>query len=241
MLRCLALWATLSLAACVAQAQQGAAAIVAQIVDLVTQRPIAGAELVLAGGRRSTTTDSAGQGEFPGLSAGVHILQARAVGYAPGSSMMELKPAEVHHVRIALKPLAYDLPPVVVPGEQPEFPRRFTDFEHRRERRMGTFITREDIERRNPRSLADLLQSVRGIREVCSGVYDCSITMARSPNCPPTYFVDGRESSVFPAGTTPTKDIYGIEIYLGPSETPAEFLGAGSGCGVIAIWTKSAP
>jgi carboxypeptidase family protein len=233
--------AALSLGAQVAQSQQGTATLVVYIVDLATQRPVPGAEVILVGGRRSITSDSAGQGEFGGLATGVHILQVRAVGYAAGSSMMELGRAEVHKARVELKPLAYELPPVVVPGEQRSIPRRFAEFERRRQQRMGTFITREDIDRRDPRSLADLLQSVRGIREVCTGVYACSVTMARSPNCLPAYFVDGRESNLFPAGTTPTKDIYGIEVYLGPSETPAEFLGTGSGCGVIAIWTKSAP
>ena len=40
---------------------------------------------------------------------------------------------------------------------------------------------------------------------------------------------------------TPPKDIKGVEIYRGSSETPGEFTGSNSACGVIAIWTKSSP
>jgi hypothetical protein len=232
---------TLCLGVSSAQAQRATATVVVHVVDLATQGPIAGAEVILLGTRLSAKSDSAGRSQFTGLTKGVHLLQVRAVGYAAGSSMMDLGRTQVFEVRVELQPLSYELPPIVVPGERLASPKRFADFERRRERGMGTFITREDITRRNPRSLADLLQSVRGVREVCSGVYDCSVTMARSPNCLPAYFVDGRESNVFPAGTTPTKDIYGIEVYLGPSETPGEFLGTGSACGVIAIWTNSAP
>ena len=37
---------------------------------------------------------------------------------------------------------------------------------------------------------------------------------------------------------TPISDVYGIEIYRGPGEVPAEFGGSNAACGVIAIWTK---
>jgi outer membrane receptor for ferrienterochelin and colicin len=34
------------------------------------------------------------------------------------------------------------------------------------------------------------------------------------------------------------EEITAIEIYRGPSETPAAFGGADSACGVIVVWTK---
>jgi CarboxypepD_reg-like domain/TonB-dependent Receptor Plug Domain len=224
-----------------AHAQQGAASIRIQVVDRVTQHPIAGVELKLLGSPLSTATDSSGNAEFTGLASGGYAIQAHAIGYGAGSSVIEVRTGEVGKVRLELQPVSVKLTPVVVEGKRDKESARFADFERRREHKMGTFVTREDIERRDARSLADLLQSVGGIREVCTGVYDCRVSMARTPTCLPVYFVDGRESSVFPAGTTPTRDIYGIEIYYGPAQTPAEFLGSTSGCGVIAIWTKSSP
>jgi hypothetical protein len=40
---------------------------------------------------------------------------------------------------------------------------------------------------------------------------------------------------------TPIRDVYGIEIYRGPSEVPGEFSGSNAMCGVIVMWTKSRP
>ena len=66
--------------------------------------------------------------------------------------------------------------------------------------------------------------------------------MVRSPpGCYPQYFLDGTESTPYFARNTPPQDVQGVEIYRGSSETPGEFIGSNSGCGVIAIWTKSAP
>jgi hypothetical protein len=35
--------------------------------------------------------------------------------------------------------------------------------------------------------------------------------------------------------------VYGIEVYRGSGEIPAEFGGSTAGCGVIVMWTKSRP
>jgi len=66
--------------------------------------------------------------------------------------------------------------------------------------------------------------------------------MVRSPpGCYPQYYLDGQESTAYFARHTPPHDVRGVEIYRGASETPGEFQNSNSGCGVIAIWTKSAP
>jgi len=79
------------------------------------------------------------------------------------------------------------------------------------------------------------------VQQVCI-TNDCIAKMVRAPpGCYPQYFLDGRESTPYFARNTPPHDIQGIEIYRGGSEIPGEFGGSGSGCGVIAIWTKSYP
>jgi TonB-dependent receptor-like protein len=106
---------------------------------------------------------------------------------------------------------------------------------------MGYFLTQEQIERSGAASLVDVLVTVRGVEQVCL-TNDCVAKMVRSPpGCYPQYYLDGNESTSYFARLTPPHDVKGVEIYRGSSETPGEFQGSNSGCGVIAIWTKSSP
>jgi len=171
---------------------------------------------------------------------GHYLLEVSAPGYSPEAWRIKLRDGKTLEHVFELEP-AYELPGVVVEGKRPPSDARFADFERRRHSGTGYFITQEQIERSRAATLVDVLARVRGIEQVCTA-NDCLAKMVRSPpGCLPQYFLDGHESTPYFARHTPPRDIRGIEIYRGSSETPAEFLGTNSGCGVIAIWTKSAP
>jgi hypothetical protein len=196
---------------------------------------------MLANTALATSTDSAGRFVFADLDAGVVEIEIRAVGYAPGTWRASLKPHHVLTHDFELERLPVELPEVVVKGKGPLHVRRFADFERRRQAGMGAFLTEEHIERANTASLVDVLVTVRGVQQVCLA-NQCVAKMVRSPpGCYPQYFLDGHESSAYFARLTPPQDVKGVEIYRGSSETPGEFQGSNSGCGVIVIWTKSSP
>ena len=214
-------------------------AITGQIVASETGAPIKGATVQMMGTRMAATTDSMGRFALTGLPPGPVMLEARAVGYATGNWRLTLRPGQVIDHQFDLDLLAYELPEVTV--EAKKAARRFADFERRRQSGMGYFITKEQIERASPTNLIDILVTVRGVQQVCI-TNDCFAKMVRAPpGCYPQYFLDGRESTPYFARNTPPHDIQGIEIYRGGSEIPGEFGGSSSGCGVIAIWTKSYP
>jgi len=213
-------------------------AILGQVVARDSHEPIRRAQVTVSDSKLTTTTDSSGRFTFTGLAPGVHTLEIRAVGYAPATWSLTLAPRQALTHVFELTLLAYQLPEVVV---KEKGLRRFAGFERRRQAGIGYFLTREQIERRDPATLVDVLVMVRGVQQVCLS-NDCIAKMVRSPpGCYPQYFVDGRESTSYFARNTPPHDIEGIEIYRGSSETPGEFLGSNSGCGVIAIWTRAAP
>ena len=215
------------------------AAVTGQVVASETRAPIKGATVEVMGTRLAATTDSTGRFTLPRLPPGLVMLEVRAVGYASGNWRLTLKPGQVIEHRFDLDLLAYELPEVVV--EARKAARRFADFERRRASGMGYFITKEQIEHANALTLIDILATVRGVQQVCI-TNDCIAKMARSPpGCYPQYFLDGRESTAYFARNTPPHDIQGIEVYRGGAEIPGEFSGTNSGCGVIAIWTKSYP
>src|SRR6266702_6688588 len=216
-------------------------AIVGELAAQDTHEPIRRAQVSLAGTALATTTDSAGRFTLTDLDAGIFMIEIRAVGYAPGTWRASLKPHQVLTHHFELERLPIELPEVVVKGKGPLSVRRFADFERRRQSGMGAFLTQERIERANTASLVDVLATVRGVQQVCIA-NQCVAKMVRSPaGCYPQYYLDGHESSTYFARLTPPQDVKGVEIYRGSSETPGEFQGSNSGCGVIAIWTKSAP
>ncbi len=127
-------------------------------------------------------------------------------------------------------------------------------YQRRLETGLGTYITREDVERRNPGLVTDLLRDVPGLVVTSSGSgLRPVVEMARSAGkkCGTQIFVDGfllnRRSATIP-GAPPADfriddavspaSVEGIEIYRGLSTVPPEFLNPDAECGVIAIWTR---
>jgi hypothetical protein len=216
-------------------------ALAGQVTSTGSHQPISGARVTIMDTRVATTTDSAGRFAITGLRAGVFMIEIGAIGYAKGSWRVTLTRRHVLTHGFDLDPLPFELPEVVVRAKQPPFARRFADFERRRQAGMGAYVTQEQIERSNPTTLIDILVSIRGVQQVCI-TNDCVAKMVRSPpGCYPQYYLDGQESTSYFARHTPPHDVRGVEVYRGASETPGEFQGSNSGCGVIAIWTKSAP
>jgi len=209
-----------------------------QVVTRVTGEAVPGARVVVET-RDTVGVDSAGRFELT-RESGRYTLEIAAVGYSPGTWRINLHDGKTLEHVFELDP-AYELPGVVVEAKPSSIGRRFSDFERRRHAGMGYFLTKEQIERINPTSLVDVLVTVRGVEQVCIS-NNCVAKMVRSPpGCYPQYFLDGNESTPYFARNTPPQDIQGIEVYRGSAETPGEFIGSNSGCGVIAIWTKSAP
>ena len=120
---------------------------------------------------------------------------------------------------------------------------------------MGQYITRADIEKRQPPAVTDLLATVPGVRlESSSGtglrrVVYLTRALTGPRDCPAQIFIDGfllqrgnPFSNVDPGFTiddvVSPDAIEGIEIYRGLSTVPAEFLTPLAHCGVVAIWTR---
>lgn len=209
-------------------------------IDAQTGMPIVGASITIPVLSRAVVSDEGGHFLHSPLEAGSYVVQVHALGYIPSAKAFDLTTGQsVTHV-FQLTTIPPVLPNVVVSGHPGSVGRRFEDFDRRRALKRGQFLTRAEIEARNAVNLSDLIQTMRGIRTECAG-FTCIVETSRSTHgCRPAFFVDGRMSTTF-GPTTPVRDIEGIEVYLGPSEIPAEYLGPDSGCGAIGIWTKSSP
>ena len=219
---------------------QSSGSIAGITIDAQTGMPIVGASITIPTLSRSVNSDDAGHFLQSALDAGSYVVQVHAVGYIPSAMAFDIATGQgvTHTFQLTTVPAV--LSNVVVKGNGASVGRRFEDFDRRRAQGRGQFLTRAQIQSRSAINLSDLLQTMRGIRTDCVG-FTCRVETSRSAHgCSPAYFVDGRMSTTF-GPTTPVNDIQGLEVYLGPSETPAEYLGPESGCGVIGIWTISSP
>jgi hypothetical protein len=124
-------------------------------------------------------------------------------------------------------------------------------FERRRRSGLGTYLTREQLLRRNPRTVPEALRGVvgllideRGVRALRPG-FGMKDGSNQETGCYPAVFVDGTRTPPFisPFGALVPDELAAVEWYRGVGMTPPEFTGSGgtdegAGCGALAVWTQ---
>jgi len=118
------------------------------------------------------------------------------------------------------------------------------DFDERKARGNGIFVTRADILARNPLRLSDLLRDKRGVRlvRVANNYYGVRFA-AHSGSfrpCAPSMWIDGQLAPGMEIDDLLPNDIQAIELYETFASVPAEFAPRSSTvpCGTIVIWTR---
>jgi TonB-dependent starch-binding outer membrane protein SusC len=215
-------------------------------------RPLANAQVLVAGTALHTLSQRDGRFRLNGVPSGSQSLEAHFVGYRKLQLTVELE--RDHMVRVDL---VMELEPV--PVEEIEatalsaLPGEIQGFYERRSRGSGHFFTREQIDKMRAHVLTDVLRRVPGVQIVSvNGRFGNSqnVQIGRSVNstgyrtCPVVFYMNG---SPFPVGAEmginafvrPT-DIAALEVYSGASSIPPQFNSSshGSRCGVIVIWTR---
>lgn len=211
-----------------------------RVIDDETGEPVAEAT-VRVKGSPLLSADSLGRFEVTGLAGGEIEVEIQALGFVRGRWKFNLMDGQILDQTFAMEFSGEKLPEVVVTARAQRLAPRYADFERRRDRGLGAYFRWEEIKARGFNTVGDALRTVRGVRIVCDQRrFECQAYMARTLNCPPQWWIDGTNVQSF-TENQPIRDIYGIEIYRGPSEIPAEFTGSNSGCGAIVMWTKSRP
>lgn len=217
------------------------AALRGRVIDSELGHAVASAVVRIKSGPPAITTDTLGRFEALGLPVGDAEITVEAVGYEEGIFTVHLAAGDTVNGVFPLNFTGYRLAPVVVEARAEQLAPRYLDFERRRESGQGAYIRWDEIAKKGYGSVGDALHVVRGVRVSCNQeTFECFVFMARTPYCQPTWWIDGVQVYSFQENT-PIRDIYGIEVYRGPGEVPAEFTGSTAACGVIVIWTKSRP
>jgi hypothetical protein len=212
------------------------------VVDRQSDAPVPGARIYLldpaTGARRaSVASDSAGAFTLPPVPQGSYGLHVERIGYQPVSDSLTLVQGDEEDLTIYLVPEAIDLEPMVVrvPRTVAYYMRHF---ESRRATGSGTFITRDQIERRRARQTSELLHSLGGVRVQYSTRGEASLFVRGT--CRPQVYIDGvaiHQSVSIDMAVLPD-DIEGMEVYSNAS-MPAQYASLGA-CAAILVWTRPA-
>lgn len=206
--------------------------------------PVQGARVTLDDGHHASITNARGEAALRRVNPGRYTLEVQRIGYGVHRVAIDV-PAAGLAVPVTLTADPVEVAEVVV--EAPEWGRRLLDtqgFYERKRSEIGTFITREDIQRENPRSLAHMLRRFGRMRVQSADFSRTAPVSGRNyyrPNtgrCVPMIFLDGVEAEGFDLDNLDPENVQGIEVYRGASEVPPAFNRSAGLCGAVVIWTR---
>jgi len=218
--------------------QAQTATIIVTVIDS-TATSLPGAIVELTGTSYRGTTDATGR-LILRIAPGKYSISIRHLGYAELKAPLATS-AGVSDWLYTLVPATTTLQKVVVKASELKPDRyagttRFDAFYRRRAQGLGTFLTRETIDKRNAQKSEDLLR-MAGVQIRYRG----STPFAQFPRCDQVnVYIDGIRShdgfrdffSLSPL------DIEAMEVYHGLATVPPEFSPEPNDCAAIVVWTR---
>jgi len=216
--------------------------LVGTVLDQQTREPISAARIVLldlatSGQLAAAASDATGGFALPPFAPGIYGLRVELLGYRTVRDSVTLGVGEDEVLDVYLVPEAVDLEPLLVrvPRTTAYYMRAF---EQRRARGSGTFITREQIERRRGSRTSELLHALAGVRVMYGRQGEAALFVRGT--CRPQVYVDGvaihQGASIDMAVLG--DDIEGMEVYSNATIPPQ--YASQSACAAILIWTRPA-
>lgn len=181
-------------------------------------------------------SDSIGFFRLPAPEAGSYRIRATRIGFAEIIVPIELGEKEIVEVELRMAEEAIPLRPLIVTArreiEWGTLDVFYDRMARNRERGVGWFFTRADIERRVDTQVPFFLHSVPGVFLSANAKY---VQMRhRGEFCSPRIFVDGFERG---AGDIQMMDLEGIEVYRGRFEQISGHFP--NDCGTIFYWRRT--
>jgi CarboxypepD_reg-like domain/TonB-dependent Receptor Plug Domain len=213
------------------------------VIDSAGRAPVSFADIGIVALHLITRADSLGRFTLKPVPKGQVELSARRVGYEPQRQTILLTGGSADSVLVVMVPQPEVLSTVAVSEGERRRRQMVEGFYARRARGIGSYITREDLETRHARVPTDAL-NMPGISLVHTR-YGTSVrfvgTSSVRRDCAPLLWIDGQRAPNMELDDIPVNDIEGIELYHGPSTTPAQFWQgnmSNSACGTIVVWSR---
>ena len=213
------------------------------VLDSTTQTRVVGATLMVYEGRKvlaDLKTDSTGRFDIPVEPKSSLVLQVTALGYDPYTIRLQ---SSMPPFAVRMKAAPVSVEGVTATAERRDPQLDLTGFYHRKRAEIGTFITPEEIRKRDPRRISDLFHTVAGARIVQRGagfeVVSRRFSSGQRATCLPAIYLDnmlvgrGNLDNIVPA-----EDLLAVEAYMSAARIPPQYGGSNAACGVILLWTR---
>lgn len=219
------------------------------VIAAASNRPLSNAEVTFDG-TGAVRTNALGQFALSDAPLGTRSLEVRAVGYYPEHRTIDvLDGMAPQRLVLSTMKAVLDTVRIRAAGGNADL----AAFESRRRTLgTGTFVTRDEITRRNPVRVTELFRTMSGIRVArgvreppTASIHDTTSLLVEGASgrawCQPLVFVDGKMFERMTADELDDlispRDIGGIEVYTGIT-APPQFQVPLGGCGSIVIWRR---
>ena len=186
----------------------------------------------------SVRTDVRGSFQLLTLDVDTVSISLRMLGYEPIDAFLTARNKLWDTVLVQMDPSAQKLTNVKVTESVTRSSLALRDFDERRARGIGQFITREEIVERGSSRLSDLLRTKRGVSVTKGGRVRF---VAYRKECIPYIWLDGVLARGMEVDELPSSTVEAMELYPYMSTVPIEFQSVGgntNACGTIVIWTR---
>lgn len=203
---------------------------------------INGARVSVTGTALTAESDNRGAFVLRGVPPGPASIHVRRLGFGPTATDVVVTSGTTTRVNLMVSAVAHALNAVVVSAKRPRhYEGYLAGFYERRDLGFGRFITGDEIAKRAPLRITDMLRMVPGLR-ISTNYPGESHVRIRGNNCWPSVWIDGASANTaeFDLDWVTPSDISGIEIYSSIATVPPEFvdpLGPRL-CGTIVVWTR---
>jgi hypothetical protein len=217
-------------------------AVTGVVVDARSSRPVVGAAVSVQPHDSASVTQDDGRFRLLVAGAGRFVLETRHVAYATRADTIVLAEGQNALVRIRLVETAIELPPITVETRSRRLDH--AGFFGRRERGIGMFLTRTEMDEQKLRHLSDVFARVPGLRRSILSDGDSRVESRGGTlitrRCDIQYFIDGVRAELGAASLDgiQIQSVEGIEIYRGASEVPMQFDHGSAMCGAVVVWTR---
>lgn len=220
-------------------AESGSSYVLGTITVRETGEPLSGTRVILSlrdtPGQSSETTNERGLFRFRDVTPGDYRLRITHVGYKTVELELTFTDGDETRVDVEMVRRVVELEPLVVTATRQSLLRR-VGFLDRRQAGIGRFVTREQVERRNPMRVTDLFRTMPGWR-VLPGRRGSGPLVVGRGSCTPALYLDGArllqgsslDDVLYPEA------VEAIEVYHS-SQAPARF--PGTGCGSVVAWSR---